>query len=289
MKPVPALRAVAAAALFAAALPGLARAQEAPGGPPAERNVFAGDRLTLGVGLVYGPSYDGSDDYVASPIPVLQGSLAGIAIAPRPAGLALDVIPDKRGAKLGFSFGPVATLSNNRAEQIKDPVVRAAGKLDTAFEIGGNAGITVNQVLHPFDSITLSADVKWDVAGAHSGRIVAPSISYASPLSRGTLVTVSASLRHVDGDYARYYYSVSPAQSAASGLPRFDAHGGWESWSLGALVAHDLNGNALDGGFSVVAIGAYSRMINDSAATPYTALRGDADQWTGLFGLAYTF
>jgi outer membrane scaffolding protein for murein synthesis (MipA/OmpV family) len=96
-------------------------------------------------------------------------------------------------------------------------------------------------------------------------------------------------MRHVDGDYARYYYSVSAAQSTASGLPRYDANGGWGSWSTGVLAAYDLSGNALDGGFAVIAIGAYSRMINEAKATPYTSLRGDADQWTGALGLAYTF
>lgn len=268
------------------ALPATASAQEAP---VSERNVFAGDRLTVGVGVIYGPSYDGSDDYVASAVPVLQGKLLGVDIAPRPGGVALDLIPDGRDAKIGFTFGPVATLSSNRASQIKDPVVRAAGKLDKAVEVGASAGVSVNRVLHPFDSITFGADVKWDVAGAHSGRTISPTVTYSTPLSRAALVSLSASMRHVDDDYARYYYSVSPAQSAASGLPRYDANGGWESWSTGVLAAYDLSGNALDGGFAVIAIGAYSRMINEAKATPYTALRGDADQWTGALGLAYTF
>ncbi len=270
--------------LAALALP--AAAQEAPRGEP---NVFEGDHLTVGVGVIYGPSYDGSDDYVLSPVPVLQGNFKGVAIAPRPGGVALDLIPDARNARIGFALGPVATLSSNRASQIKDPVVRAAGKLEDAVEIGANAGITLNRVLHPYDSLALSADVKWDVAGAHSGRTISPTITYTTPLSRAALVSLSASMRHVDDDFARYYYSVSPAQSTASGLPRFDADGGWESWSLGMLAGYDLSGNALDGGFSVIAIGAYSRMIGDAADTPYTSLRGDADQWTAALGIAYTF
>ncbi len=276
---------VLCATLFTA-FPVAAMAQEASAGEP---NVFAGDRLTLGVGVIYGPSYDGSDDYVLSPVPVLQGSLKGVDIAPRPGGVALDFIPDANDAKIGFSLGPVATLSRNRASQIKDPVVRAAGKLDDAVEIGANAGITLNRVLHRYDSLALSADVKWDVAGAHSGRTISPTFTYTTPLSRAALVSLSASMRHVDGQFARYYYSVSPAQASASGLPRFDADGGWESWSLGVLAGYDLSGNALNGGFSVIAIGAYSRMIGDAADTPFTSLRGDADQWSGGLGIGYTF
>lgn len=254
-----------------------------------ESSVFDGDHLTVGAGVIYGPSYDGSDDYVASVVPVVQGNLKGIAITPRPGGVALDVIPDGDDAQIGFSFGPVATLSSNRASQIEDPVVRAAGKLDTAIELGANAGMTFYKLLHGYDSLTVSADVKWDVAGAHSGNVITPTISYFTPLSRAALVTVSASLKHVDDDYARYYYSVSPEQSAASGLPLYAAKCGWESWSLGAFAGYDLNGNALDGGFAVFFIGAYSRLMNDAKATPYTSQRGDADQWTGAIGLGYTF
>ena len=273
-------------ALLVAALPVSVRAQDAVS---TEGSVFDGDHLTVGMGAIYGPSYDGSDDYVVTPTPVVQGNLKGIAITPRPGGVALDLVPDGQDPKIGFSFGPVATLSRNRASQIEDPVVRAAGKLDTAIELGANAGVTFYKLLHDYDSLTLSTDVKWDVAGAHSGNVVTPTISYFTPLSRAALVTLSASLKHVDDDYARYYYSVSPAQNAVSGLPLYDAKGGWESWSLGTFAGYDLNGNALDGGFAVFFIGAYSRLMNDAKATPYTSLRGDADQWTGALGLAYTF
>ena len=46
--------------------------------------------ISLGVGVGYGPSYDGSDDYVAFPAPIVQGRVAGIGIQPRPAGLGVD-------------------------------------------------------------------------------------------------------------------------------------------------------------------------------------------------------
>jgi len=259
-------------------------AQDADG-----ENVLAGDHLTVGVGGVYGPSYDGSDDYVLSPVPVVQGKYKGVTLTPRPGGVALDFIPDGDDARIGFSLGPVATVSFNRNRQIKDPVVRAAGKLDAAIEVGASGGVTAYKLLSDYDSLTLSADVKWDVNGAYKGMTWSPSISYLTPLSKAILVTTSVSARHVDDKFARYYYSVTPGQSAASGLPVYGAKGGWDSVNAGLLVGWDLSGDLRDGGLALFAIGNYSRMLNDGKDTPYTSIRGDADQWTVGGGVAYTF
>ncbi|MFA7585681.1 MAG: MipA/OmpV family protein [Novosphingobium sp.] len=250
---------------------------------------LSGDYITLGAGAIYGPSYEGSDDMVATPVPVVQGRLAGIEITPRPGGIALDLLPDARGAKLGFSAGPVATWSGNRHRQIEDRVVRASGKLKGALDLGLNGGVTVYRLLHDHDSLTLSADVMWNANDAHNGMTVTPQISYFTPLSQGSFVALSASARHDDGDRARYYFSVNPAQSARSGLPEYRARSGWTKTGIGIVAGYDLNGNLLDGGFSVIVLGSYSRMLNDARRTPFTALRGQADQWLAGAGLGYTF
>lgn len=252
-------------------------------------NIFDRDHLTVGVGGIYGPSYDGSDDYVFSPVPVVQGTFRGIDINPRPAGVALDFIPDAKDSRVGFSLGPVATASFNRNRQIKDPVVKAAGKLDAAIELGVSGGISAYKVLNDYDSLTLSADVKWDVNGAYKGMTWSPTISYLTPLGKAVLAAVNVSAHHADGKYARYYYSVTPGQSAASGLPQYQAKAGWDSVSAGLLVGWDLSGDLRDGGFALFGVANYSRMLNDGKDTPYTSIRGRADQWLGGLGVAYTF
>uniref|UniRef100_UPI000C1FA58D MipA/OmpV family protein n=1 Tax=Sphingobium xenophagum TaxID=121428 RepID=UPI000C1FA58D len=204
-------------------------------------------------------------------------------------GFAVDLIPDNRDSGIGFSFGPAASVSFNRSRGIKDPVVKAAGKLDTAIELGVSGGVTAYKLLSDYDSLTFSGDVRWDVAGAYSGMVVRPTVTYVTPVSKAVLVTLSAGARHVDDKYARYYYSVTPAQAAASGLPEYNAKGGWDSVNFGTLVGWDLSGDLRDGGFALFAVANYSRMLNDGKSTPYTSLRGDADQWLGGLGLAYTF
>ncbi|MCJ2179762.1 MipA/OmpV family protein [Novosphingobium album (ex Hu et al. 2023)] len=272
------------AVTVALAVPVAAMAQDA-----AEENVFDGEHLTVGLGGYYGPSYDGSDDYVFSPFPVIQGKIHGIKITPRLGGVALDLIPDADNARIGFSLGPVASLSFNRRTNIKDPVVRAAGKLDAAAEIGVNGGVTAYKLLNDYDSLSLSMDVKWDIGGGHKGMAWSPSVSYLTPVSKAVLVGVSARARHAGGKYARYYYSVTPEQSAASGLPEYAAGSGWDSAGIGMLVGWDLSGDLRDGGWALFGIADYTRMLNEGKHTPYTAIRGSASQWTAGGGVAYTF
>ena len=248
--------------------------------------VFDGDWLSLGAGVAYGPSYDGSDDYVISPLPVVQGSFAGVAINPRPGGLALDFIPDQPG-KIGINAGVAAKVNGNRARQIKDPVVEAYGKLDTAIEVGPTVGIKLPGVMNPYDSLSFNVDALWDVAGAHKGRSINPSVTYFTPLSRGIAASLSLAARHVDDDYADYYYSV-PAL-AGSPLPTFQAKGGFDKVTVGAFTAFDLDGDVTNGGLAAVLIGSYSRMMGDGKRTPFTSMVGSADQWLVAAGLGYTF
>ncbi|MEO6091412.1 MAG: MipA/OmpV family protein [Novosphingobium sp.] len=279
-------RFIAAATLAASALPAVAQAQTETA--PAH-SALDGDYLTIGAGAIYGPSYEGSDDQVVTGFPIVTGRLAGIDITPRPGGIALDLIPDGKDPKFGFSLGPVVTYSRDRRSNIKDPVVRAAGRLKSAIDVGFNAGVTAYKLLNAYDSVTLSTDVRWNVNSASKGMVVTPSLTYATPLSRAALVTVGITAKHVDGDYARYYYSVTPAQSAASGLPVFGARGGWASVGVNALAGYDLDGDVLNGGFALFALGRYSKLLNDAKTTPYTSIRGDDSQWTIGGGVAYTF
>ena len=282
----------AAALAIAAGLPAAAQEGDPQSAPPASATagtVFDGDYISVGVGAVISPSYDGSDDYVISPIPVFMGSLGGVQITPRGGGIALDFVPDGDGP-ISFDAGLSAGINLNRVRQIKDPVVKSLGKLDAAVELGPTAGISYSGLLNPYDSLSASVDVRWDVAGAHKGRVMTPAVSYFTPLSRGMIAALSFSAEHTSARYAEYYYSVSPAQSQASGLPAFDPDGGGFN-SAGATLfwGIDLDGDIANGGLGLIVAGNYSRMLGDAKRSPFTSIRGDANQWLGVVGIGYTF
>ena len=282
-----------AAALYINAVlcvPAFAQDGEAPAAEMTDRGVFGGDWVTVGLGAGYGPSYDGSDEYVLFPAPLAQGSIGGIDFGARGPGLYVDLIADGNSdSNVKFLAGPLVRFRMDRNSNIKDPVVRLLGKEDVAIEVGATAGVSFSKVLHAFDTLTVSSDIQWDVAGAHKGRVISPSISYSTPLSTAIFTSISLSATHVDGNYADTYFSIDQAGSTASGLPQFDADGGWKSYGASLLGGVDLSGDARDGGWGIYGFVNYSRLTNDAARSPVTSLRGDADQWFMAGGISYTF
>lgn len=288
-------RHLSVAAILAALAASPAAAQDQPAEPaPAidmSETIFAGDYLSVGVGVGVSPSYSGSDDYVFNVLPIVQGSLGGIDIEPRPAGLGLDFIPDGDG-KIGFDLGVAARLRSDRATQIEDEVVESLGELDRAIEVGPTVGFRVGEILHQFDSITVSGDLLWDVNGAHDGMVVMPSVTYFTPLSRGAAASLTLGTEYADSEFHDYYFRVTPAQSLATGgeLPAYEPNGGgFTKVSATLLFGLDLNGDITDGGLGLVAIAGYSHLLGDAKQTPFTSVRGSADQFLGVVGIGYTF
>ena len=282
---------LAASAIAAIPMPALAQTGPEPDTlpePVEEGSALDGDWIQLGVGVAYSADYDGSDDYKAFPLPLIQGSLGGIGIQPRPAGVALDFVQDGEGP-VSFSAGPVVRVRTSRTGDIKDPVVAAAGELDTAIEVGPSVGVSYSGLLNPYDSISAGLDVRWDIAGAHDGRTISPSITYFTPVSRGAAVNLSLSAEHADEQFNSYYFSVTPAQALASGLPTYNAGAGFNKLGATLISGIDLDGDLTNGGLAIFAIGGYSRIIGDAADSPFVAQRGSADQWMIGAGLGYTF
>ena len=282
----------ASALLLAANVPAMAQDSQADTATsdPAAGTVFDGDWLTVGLGGAYGPSYEGSDDMVLFPAPLAQGSVGGFDFGARGPGLYVDLIRDgDNDSNVKIVAGPLVRVRMDRNSRIKDPVVKLLGKRDVAVEVGATAGISFAKVLNPYDSLTVSSDIQWDVAGAHDGRLISPAVSYSTPLSKAIFTNLTVSAVHVDGSYADTYFSVGPVGSAASGLPVFDAKGGWKSYGASLLAGVDLSGDITDGGWGLYGLVNYSRLTGDAKRSPITSLRGDADQWLFAAGISYTF
>lgn len=254
----------------------------AQGGPPPAR-----DTVTIGIGIGVSSDYDGADEYRLIPGGVVQGTVKGHDFGLTGLQLFVDAIPNNPVRRVELELGPVVGLRFNRSGGLKDPQVAALGKLDEAVELGLRGGIGISGVGSRTGSLSLGATFVQDVAGAHGSWRISPSVDYSTLVGRRTFVRASVGADFASNAYADYYFSVSPAGAAASGLAPFAARGGLESVGANVLATHSLSGGRQ--GWSIFAIGSVSRLQGDFAASPIVRDAGDATQFFGSAGLAYTF
>lgn len=245
------------------------------------------DTFSIGAGAGIMPDYEGSDDYEFIPVVGIRGRYNGFNFYSRGTFLYVDFI--RRGdSALEFDLGPIVGARFNRTGKVDDNRVDALKERDTAFEVGGFAGVTYHGLTNPYDALSFHVDVSTDVSGAHGSTLITPTLDFGTPLSTTTYVGVSASAEWAGDGYADYYYSIGPNGSLASGLPQFDADGGFKHWRLGLFANQSISGD-LTHGWSIFGTGLYTKLSGDFADSPIVDEAGSSSQWFGALGVAYTF
>lgn len=246
------------------------------------------DTVTVAVGVATTPRYEGSNRSIFSTIAAIRGSVSGVSFSTLGTQLFVDLIPAKSGPNTKFVIGPSARVDLDRASinRIGDRQIAALGKIKPAVELGGHAGLTRTGVItSQYDVLTLDVAATADVTGVNESYEVIPTINYGTPLSRKVFVGINAGATYVGSGYARTYFGVTPAQSGASGLRRYDIGSGFKDVSVGALGNLSLTGDLLHG-LSAFGVTNYSRLLGDFGRSPVTR---DRNQFFGGLGLAYTF
>ena len=260
--------------------------------PAVARDEERRNELTIAVGAAVVPSYEGSNDYRLTSGGLVRGKVAGFPFFARGTNLHVDLIRDSDPDGWDIGFGPIASARFNRTGRIRDDRVKALGELDTAWEIGGWAGIAKTGVItSDYDNLSLRVAYVSDVGGAHKSYIVTPAVEYATPLSETTLFGITLSADYVGKGYGNYYYDISLAGSQASGLGVYAAAGdkaGFAKLNAGMVAAKSLSGD-LRKGWAIFGLGGYGRLLGRYAESPIVKDAGDRDQWMGGLGMAYTF
>lgn len=248
------------------------------------------DTITIGGGVGYVPSYEGSDDYVVIPVGAVRGKVSGFNFQSRGLQLSVDAVRDRSDSGIDLMFGPVVGLNLNRTNRIVDRQVRALGTRRAAVEVGGYAGIGKTGVItSAYDTLSVRVSYVRDVTGIHDSYVITPSIEYGTPISRRAYVGIAASASIAGDGYAQAYFAVDPAGSIASGLPVFaQPRGGVKSYSGTLLGNYALSGDLLKG-LQLFTILSYSRLQGDFARSPVTSIAGSPDQFYGALGIGYTF
>lgn len=232
-------------------------------------------QVMVGAGAIYTPDYEGSDDHDILPFPAISISYRDLFYVRGPE-LGVNLVRLKPSDDLKINIGPMARFRRDRPED-RNADLKGLGDVDLAIEVGGALAIE-------YGNAFLRVSGGKDVAGGHDGVVVEGEAGLRFNLAERLNASVSARTSWADRKYMSSYFSVSPTQSAASGLPVYRAEGGIKDVGAGLNLNYQLSRH-----WVISAIGGYSRLLNDAKDAPLVRLRGSDDQWTGGLFLAYRF
>jgi outer membrane protein len=229
--------------------------------------------VTLGAEGRVLPSFSGSDRYVLRPVPLLDIRRAGTPrrfSSPRD-GFGFGLIESG-----SFRFGPTAKLRLPRKES-DDARLRGLGDVNWAVELG------VFAEYWPVQWLRTRAEVRQGIGG-HRGIVSDLTADVVHPVTGQLTLSVGPRVTLVSAAANRPYFSIDAVQSAASGLPVFDARGGLYSYGAGAQARYEWTRQ-----WATHVFVEYERLTRDAANSPLVLQRGAANQTTVGAGATYSF
>ena len=227
--------------------------------------------LSVGVGPVYKPDYFGSNDYEFEADPQVYVKFNNF------------VFLDDDGADFGlfgfsgFTFGPSLRIVGDRDES-ENPALQGLGDVGLTFELGGFVSTTFA------DRMNFRFKVRRGIATGHRGLIVDASSTALLYRSRRFSLSLTGQAAWIGNDYADTYFSVTPDQSIASGLPVFDAGRGFRDFG-GSLNAYVNIGKR----WSLNPYVSYRYIVGDTADTPIVSTFGERNQYVTGFHIMREF
>lgn len=232
-------------------------------------------RVMLGGGAIYAPDYEGSDDYEIQPFPFVSIEYRDLAYVRGPE-IGFNLLRLRPDDDLRINIGPLARYRRDRPEDRNDDLA-GLGDVDLAVEVGGALSVEYRQAW-------LRLSLAQDVAGGHEGLVGEGEAGIRFDLTDRLNASVSARASWADRDYMDAYFSITPAQSAASGLPVYRAGSGIKDAGAGLNLSYRLGDH-----WMLTATGGYTRLLGDAGDAPLVTQRGSPDQWHGGLFLAYRF
>lgn len=227
--------------------------------------------LSVGFGPAYRPDYFGSNDYKWEIDPATYVRFKNF------------VFLDDNGADFAlfgfsrFSFGPTLRLSGSRRESDNE-ALRGLGNIPKTFEFGGFAAATFR------DRYSFRFKTRHGLKTGHRGTVVDAALTALLFRYGNFSTSVSAESTWVGNRYADRFFSITPEQSARSGLPVFDSSAGFRD--IGGSFNGYIN---IHKHWSINPYFSYRHIFNNIATTPIISQYGTSEQWEAGFHLLREF
>jgi MipA family protein len=239
-----------------------------------------GVRISVGAGMAYTPKYPGADSYGVRFVPVLGFTSGRFFAGGDPGGtgtgtgggtgVGLDLLRDpawRLGVALAAGFGRARRASDHPSLAGTQDIDRAA----RAVVFGGYSTRWLSATLR----------IATDIEGADQGTLVFFDLAARYRATPQLTFSAGPGITWADQDYTTTFFSVTPAHSAASGLPVYDAKGGLHALRFGLGA-----GYRIDRHWTLGARLGVARLEGDAASSPITRER---DQRLAAVFASYRF
>ena len=253
------VQALGAAALLAlAAAPAIAQEKEPR-------------RIRLGLGAQVTPAYPGAEDVRFGPyinVDIARGDTP-FGFEAQDESFAIPVINTN-----GIGFGPALNIQGSRRNSdVGVPI----GKVKTTVEAGG----FVQSFITP--NFRVRAELRRGLGG-HDGFIGEVSADLIARDGDRYVFSIGPRVVLTNARYQRAYFGVNGTQAVATGLPLYTPEGGLQSVGGTAGLTYQFTPR-----WGVMTFVRYDRLVDDPAKSPLVRKFGSRDQFSGGFGLTYTF
>lgn len=229
--------------------------------------------VTLGVEGRVVPEYEGSRNVMFSPVPMFDVRRAGTPAhfrSPRD-GFSFGILDYGR-----FIAGPTVKAHYGRRESA-DRDLRGLGDVDWALEAGGFAEYW------PSDWLRTRVELRQGFGG-HHGLVADVTADLVVPVAPQLTLSGGPRMTLVSAAYNDPYFSITALQSAASGLPIYDARGGLHSVGVGAQARYQWSPT-----WATHMFVEYERLTGGAANSPLVTTYGTRDQIQVGMGATYSF
>ena len=218
-------------------------------------------RVALGAGLDYVPKFPGSDSHKILPLPFIAASYGRFFFGAFPgaasiAGVGVNLYQDRH-----WRFG--AAISAGLAERKESDDARLQGLGDVRRTASAGVALAYTQ-----DWYVLGGSVLTDILNRGQGTLVSLNAIARHRASDRLTFFGGPGITWADARYTRTFFGVSADQSAASGLPEFGTHPGWNSARLGLGAGYRITER-----WSALGFASLSTLLGDAVNSPITESR----------------
>ena len=234
-----------------------------------------GFRIAVGAGIASRPSYPGSDDQRVGAFPFFSLGYGRFFFGAEPGsssggGLGMHLYRSQ-GIRLGVTL---AADFRSPREESDDPSLQGMGDIERTVRAGLFASYTLSW-------LTLRASSASDIGGNKQGTLLRFDVLGRYRATDKLTLSAGPGVTWANSERAQTFFGVSAAQSAASGLPAYQAGSGIESVRFAFSARY-----AIDRRWAAGAFFSMGRLQGDAADSPITQSR--AQNSAGLFA-SYRF